>query len=114
MATTTNVKDFLGRRLINDIPGTTNPAKDYLGRAVQAGNKDYLGRALAGIAPTGATAGTPGAFTPGGAVPPANLADLQTGVTASPGTAWTTGQRVVLADGSLAHWNGTAWVAGAA
>jgi hypothetical protein len=53
-----------------------------------------------------------GTFTPANATPPANFAALTT-VTASPATAWTTGQRIVLADGSLAHWNGTAWVVGA-
>jgi hypothetical protein len=53
-----------------------------------------------------------GTFTPVGATPPPNFASLST-VTANPATAWTTGQRIVLADGSLAHWNGTAWVAGA-
>jgi hypothetical protein len=62
---------------------------------------------------TGATAGSPGSFTPGGSATPANLASLA-GITPSPATAWTTGQRVVLADGSTASWNGSAWVAGAA
>jgi hypothetical protein len=65
-----------------------------------------------GIAATGATAGTPGTFTPSGATTPANLAGL-TGVTASPATAWTTGQHVILGDATHAHWDGTApWVAG--
>ena len=66
----------------------------------------------------GATAGTPGSFTPAGTSPPASVADLIAGrpvaVAASPATAWTTGQRVVCADGSTAYWNGTAWVAGTA
>jgi hypothetical protein len=62
---------------------------------------------------TGAGPGTGnGTYTPAGATPPQNLAALA-GVTATPATAWTTGQRIVLGDGSLAHWNGTAWVAGA-
>lgn len=62
------------------------------------------------VAATGATAGTPGTFTPaGGHV--ANLAGMA-GVTATPALAWTTGQRVVLDDGSEAHWTGTAWAAG--
>lgn len=62
---------------------------------------------------TGATAGTPGAFTPPGSIAPANLAELTAGnITANPATAWTTGQRVTLLDGSTAHWSGTAWVAG--
>ena len=65
------------------------------------------------IAATGATAGSPGAFTPTGATPPADLAAM-TGITASPGTAWTTGQHVVLGDASQASWDGAAWEAGAA
>lgn len=74
---------------------------------------DECGAGPVGSAPTGATAGTPGAFTPSGSWVPANLAAL-TGVTANPATAWTTGQRVVLGDGSSAHWSSSAWVAGPA
>jgi hypothetical protein len=62
-------------------------------------------------AATGATAGTPGTFTPAGAVAPANLAAMA-GITASPATAWTTGQHVILGDASHCYWNATAWVAG--
>jgi hypothetical protein len=109
MPTTTNQTDYLGRRLKNDVPGTTN-ATDYIGRAVQAGNKDYMGQALAGVSATGANVGTPGTFTPANALPPINLADIQTGVTANPATAWTGTQHVVLADGTKAKWNSTAWV----
>jgi hypothetical protein len=66
------------------------------------------------VAATGATGVTsPGTFTPPGAMAPANLAAM-TGITASPATAWTTGQYVKLGDGSTAHWDGTAWVAGVA
>jgi hypothetical protein len=52
-------------------------------------------------------------FTPTGYTLPANLAAMA-GVTASPTTAWTTGQRVVMGNGNPAHWSGTAWVAGVA
>jgi len=62
---------------------------------------------------TGATAGTPGSFTPAGCAVPTTLGDV-TGLAADPATAWTTGQSVVLGDGSDASWNGTAWVAGLA
>lgn len=66
-----------------------------------------------GPAPTGATAGSPGSFTPTGAYPPADFTALSTGsITASPSSAWTTGQYVILGDFSHAHWNGTAWVVG--
>jgi hypothetical protein len=68
------------------------------------------------IAATGATAGTPGSFTPSGAVVPANLAALQAAspaVVASPLTLWTVGQNVVLGTGT-AHWDSDSWAAGAA
>jgi hypothetical protein len=65
------------------------------------------------VAATGATSlMTPGQFTPAGAMAPPSLP--MTGITASPATAWTTGQHVVLGDGSRAYWDGAAWVAGVA
>lgn len=64
-----------------------------------------------GTAATGATAGTPGTWTPGGSTPPANLA-ATSGVTASPATAWTTGQYVVTGDTQHVHWSGSAWASG--
>ncbi len=75
---------------------------------------DFDGSGGGAIVATGATAGTPGSFTPSGATPPANLTALQgAGITASPNTAWTTGQSVNLGTGS-AHWDGSAWVTGLA
>lgn len=69
----------------------------------------------ADIVPTGATAGTPGAFTPAGANLPDTLADLQaSAIVASPATAWTTGQFVVLGDSSHAYWDSNSWEAGEA
>jgi hypothetical protein len=62
---------------------------------------------------TGASAGTPGSFTPADSTVPANLAAMAS-VIATPTSAWTTGQNVVLGDASTAHWDGTAWVSGAA
>lgn len=79
-----------------DVPGTSPPA-------------------------TGATAGTPGSWTPSGSHPPATVADLIAGtpnaVTASPATAWTTGQYVQTATAGTpgqASWDGAAWVSGIA
>jgi hypothetical protein len=75
---------------------------------------DEQGNVIGQLA-TGATAGTPGTWTPAGSVPPANLAALTTAapaIVASPATAWTTGQYVLLGDASHAHWNATAWVTG--
>jgi hypothetical protein len=64
---------------------------------------------------TGATAGSPGAFTPAGSIIPPDFPELLVaGITASPTTAWTLGQFVILGDLSLAHWSGTAWVVGQA
>lgn len=65
------------------------------------------------IVATGATAGTPGTFTPEGASP-ANLAALQALGALGQTTAWTTGQHVVLGDASQAHWDGDSWETGAA
>lgn len=65
--------------------------------------------------PTTATAGTPGTWTPSASNRPDNLAALQAAapaIVASPTSAWTAGQSVVLEDGSEAHWTGTAWAAG--
>lgn len=82
-----------------------------------------MGKVAATTAPpaTGATAGAPGAYTPAGAAPPADVPALIAGtpnaVVASPTTAWTTGQYVQTRTGGAAgqaHWNGTAWTAGQA
>jgi len=68
-----------------------------------------------GTEATGATAGIPGTYTPANSYGPYDLAELQDqALTASPLSAWTTGQYIALRDGSSAHWNGTAWVAGVA
>lgn len=66
-----------------------------------------------GVAATGATAGTPATLTPANSYAPASLADADS-LTATPATAWTTGQYVVLGDGTNAYWDGTAWVEGIA
>lgn len=64
---------------------------------------------------TGATAGIPGVFTPEGSVRPFDLeALIDADLDASPSTAWTTGQHVILGDGSYANWSGTAWESGKA
>jgi hypothetical protein len=70
------------------------------------------------VAATGATAGSPGSWTPGGSTPPNDAADATTdGIIASPTTAWTTGQYVqgstVGLPGQM-YWDGSAWVSGQA
>ena len=69
-------------------------------------------------ATTGATAGTPGSWTPPTATKPTNAAQANAwSIDPSPATAWTTGQYV---QGSTAstpgqmHWDGDSWVAGMA
>jgi hypothetical protein len=63
--------------------------------------------------PTGATAGTPGTWTPAGSAVPADLAAANAlGLTL--GAAWPAGSYVVLGDASQAHWDGLAFAAGAA
>lgn len=62
---------------------------------------------------SGATSGAPGTWTPTDSVAPRTLTDLQNAappITASPNTAWTAGEYVVLGDGSQAAWDGSAWV----
>jgi hypothetical protein len=66
-----------------------------------------------GPAATGATAGAPGTWTPPLAEPPDVFTSMDT-ITASPATAWTTGQYVTLGDGSEANWQGAAWASGRA
>lgn len=76
--------------------------------------EDDDGKAL-GVPATGADAATtPATLAPANSYPPEDLADAATGFTATPATAWTAGQYVTLGDGTQAHWNGTAWVAGPA
>ena len=64
-----------------------------------------------GVDATGATAGSPGSFTPSGATPAADLAGLSA-CTADPASPWSEGQHVVLGDSSHAYWDGTTWLAG--
>jgi hypothetical protein len=66
-----------------------------------------------GTPATGATAGTPGTFTPAGADAPADLAACAS-LTATPATAWATGEHVVLGDATHAFWDGAAWAGGEA
>ncbi|MFF4054613.1 hypothetical protein ACFYZ0_02315 [Streptomyces sp. NPDC001708] len=62
---------------------------------------------------SGATAGSPGSFTPEGSLAPANLAAMAS-VIATPTSAWTAGQYVTLGDVSKTYWDGDSWNAGQA
>jgi hypothetical protein len=101
----------------SDVPGPLNTAlstRNHLHMELTTvPPPDDTGAGELGVAATGATAGIPATLTPTNSYAPADLAGLST-VTATPNTAWTTGQYVQLRDGSTAHWDGSAWVAGAA
>lgn len=73
---------------------------------------EFTEAAPAPPAPTGVTAGTPGAFTPAGAAVPATIGDLRA-LGIGSGEAWTEGQYVVIGSGNV-HWDGADWVMGAA
>ena len=62
MATTLRLRDSLGRSLQNATPGTTDPALDFIGRPVAAGNVDYMGRGLIATARANTTAYSAGAY----------------------------------------------------
>jgi hypothetical protein len=62
---------------------------------------------------TGATAGMPGVWTPDGSRAMDDFTQMNT-ITALPLTAWTTGQHVILGDGTKAYWSGSAWASGTA
>lgn len=74
--------------------------------------KPAISKPTATAVATGASAGTPGSFTPGGSREPYTMAEMDA-VTASPATAWTTGQYVD-ALGAEFYWNGTDWSLGRA
>jgi hypothetical protein len=68
-----------------------------------------------GTLATGAdeVAGTQGDWTPANSYGPEDLAELtSSGIVADPATAWDTGSYMLLRDGSHAHWDSAAWVAG--
>jgi hypothetical protein len=86
-----------------------------------APNQQCVGVNPAVVNATGATAGIPGSWTPAGSTPPVSPTALMQGVpvavTASPATAWTTGQYVQTQTAGAAGracWTGSAWVGGAA
>lgn len=60
---------------------------------------------------TKATAGTPGSFNND---PPYNITEINKLGAMGNTTPWTTGQRVVLGDATLASWSGVSWVGGPA
>jgi hypothetical protein len=65
------------------------------------------------VLPTGATAGTPGAWTPPGSDVPSSLAEANA-LGLSLGPAWTGGAYVPLDPAGSVYWNGTAFELGVA
>jgi hypothetical protein len=65
-----------------------------------------------GIPVTAITAGIPATLTPSNATRPASLTNLTAKGALGNVTAWTTGQYVVLADGTEAYWDGNSWESG--
>lgn len=101
--------------------GTDSPllvpidSKDHLHVQVTtiAPPTEACGATALGVEATTAVAGVPATLTPANSYAPYDLAELTADpLTASPATAWTTGQYLALRNGSHVHWNATAWVAG--
>lgn len=68
-----------------------------------------------GVPATSAAQGTPAVLTPTNSYAPKDLAEATAWpLAATPTTAWTTGNYVLTRSGDKIHWDGTAWVAGAA
>lgn len=65
-----------------------------------------------GIPITAITPGTPATLTPVNATRPASLAALTLAGAIGQTTAWTSGQYLVLSDGSEAYWDGNSWESG--
>lgn len=104
--------DTYGDELTSDVSWATVGDIEYTRSGGGASWTQRMGKIAATVAPqaTGATAGTPGTYSPAGAAQPATIAGMGS-VTAAPATAWSTGQYVLTGEGH-AHWNGTAWTAG--
>lgn len=101
----------------NGVPGPLNEPLDpydhfILIRTSVAPPTVTEGPEALGVPATQGVAGSPGTYSPANSYAPASFATIGS-LTASPTTAWTSGQYIRLRDGSLAHWSGTAWVAGA-
>ena len=93
--------------------GQQGQVSSVSGASFPLNGKPTIAVAAAASNPTGATAGTPGSWTPAGSLTPPDLAAANAlGLTL--GAAWTTGQYVLTANKDEISWNGTAFVAGRA
>ena len=115
--------DEYGADLTSDLAWATVGDIEFYRDGVLAWTQ-YMGKRAATLPPpakpVGATAGTPGTFTPLGVTPPASVAALQSAspaIVASPAAVWTVGQYVQTATAGVAgqaSWDGAAWIAGPA
>jgi hypothetical protein len=84
--------------------------------AIDGADDNFMTPRVTASPSTGATAGTPGTWTPPGSTPPANAAGATSaGIVATPSASWTTGQYVQGSTAGAAgemYWNGTAWTTG--
>jgi len=96
---------------VSTVDGITTATAELRCSTRVLGVFDASGGVVPPVTATGATEGTPGSFTPAGAMTPSNLAGM-TGVTASPTAAWAGGSYVATGDGIHCHWTGSAWVTG--
>lgn len=99
--------------LLTAIPTTRHLHVQYT--TIAPPDTSACGTGQVGVPTTLITAGIPATLTPANSYAPASLANLISLAPAkTPTTAWTTGQYVLLRDGSKAHWNSTTWIAGPA
>lgn len=96
----------------SNVQWTTPPSRWTRREKKRSGRRTIRDPALIGAIATGVTEGNPGSFT--GGRDPFDLDELRAWGALGETTAWATGNNVVLGDGSLAHWDGDSWEAGAA
>lgn len=105
-----------GDNPLMNVSGVPEGALRYIGTTTVQPPDDTDG-CVAILPASGATAGTPGTFTPQGAAPSLNLQaliDSEPPVVADPTGAWSSGEYVELGDLTFAHWDGNDWVVGVA
>jgi hypothetical protein len=108
--------------VVRDVNGSAGPLNEPIDTGdhlhlevttVAPPSETESGAVALGVVATSGVAGTPGTTAPANSYAPANFASIGA-LTANPTSAWTTGQSIILRDGSQAHWDGSAWVAGVA
>lgn len=93
-----------------DVLTTPTPNANVVGVQLIAGFPGFP-KGVQGV-PEGATAGTPGEFTPEGSTVPANITALRA-LDIGSGAAWDEGEYIVIGTGNV-HWAGSDWATGLA